>query len=406
MKKLFKKIILRDWPVKVICILAATILWVYVASGQSTIGKFPSKIPIKANNVQAGLTAIYDDKEIELQIMADPAVWNKLSADSFSASVDLSGLKEGTYELNVGVVSTVEGVQIVRRTPEKILVSLEPITKKTVSVGRRIQGSAAEGMVAGAVTFNPAEVEVSGPRSIVNSITEAVAVIGLNGEATDFEKMIKLSAFNDKNEEVSGAIFNPMEIRASVPIVKAGNGKTVGIRVKTSGAPKEGFFISNITVSPITMNVTGSENALSALNFLETQTLDISGLSGIAERFTRVQIPDGIALDSGQTNRIKVTITASENSSTRSINVSLSPINLGELRLNSYSPTDIIAILSGPKSEVDALNSSDVVLSLDFSNQSAGTATMNLAVDQVKVPTGISIISVTPSSISAVLENK
>lgn len=406
MKKILKNLIVRDWPIKAVCILAAAFLWVYVASGQSTIGKFPSKIPIKTNNVQAGLTAIYEDKEVELQIMAEPAVWNKLSADSFSASADLSGLKEGTYELSVGVVSTVEGVKIVRRTPEKILVSLEPVTKKTVTIGRRVQGNAAEGMVAGTVSFNPAEVEVSGPRSVVNSISEAVAVINLNGESADFEKTINLSAYNEKNEEISGVIFNPMEVRASVQIVKAGNGKTVGVRVKTSGAPVDGFYISKIVVSPITFNVTGAESALSSVNYLETQSIDISGLDGTTERFTTVQVPDGVALDKGQVNRVKVTIVATENSSSKQLNLSVNPINLGGLNLVSYTPTEIKAVVSGPKSIIDNLTSSDVVLMLDFSGRFAGTAVLNISRDLVKLPAQVSLDSIVPSSISVVLADK
>ncbi|MFA7243865.1 MAG: CdaR family protein [Patescibacteria group bacterium] len=404
-RKFIKRYILSDWPVKLICILAALVLWVYVASGQSTTGKFPSKISIKAENIQTGLIPIYDEKEVEIQISAEPAVWNKLSADSFRATVDLTGLSEGTYNLPISVISTVEGVQIVKKTPDKIMVSLEPSINKTINVNRKIQGSPAEGMVVGDVTYDPESVVVSGPKSIVEGISEGVVVIGLSGEANNFEKTIKVQAFDDQGNEITNVVFNPMDIKVSVSMVRAGNNKTVGIRPKIIGNPQDGFYISKVSVLPNTVDVTGSESALLALSFLETSLIDVSGLNGSTDKTASIVIPDGIALDPGQVASVKVNIVASENIITRQMPVTIIPLNLNNLNF-SFTPQAINAVVSGPQSEINNLGAGDVSLSIDFSGKPSGTYSYDINASDIKVPQGVTVNSVSPSSISVVLANK
>lgn len=405
-KKFIKRYILSDWPIKLTCILAALVLWVYVASGQSTIGKFPSKIPVKTENVQSGLIPIYDDKEIEIQISAEPAVWNKLSADSFRATLDLSGLTAGTYQLPVSVISTVEGVTIVKKTPEKIMVSLEPVTKKTVSVNRIIRGSAASGMVVGSVNFSADQAEVSGPKSVVEGITEAITVIELNGEASNFQKTIKLVALDAAGEEIPDIIFNPMEVSVNVAIIKAGNSKTVGIRPSLSGNAADGFYVSRISVNPDTVSVNGSDAALDGLNYIETNPIDITGISGTTEKTASLIIPDGVAIDQGQPNRVRVSINVSENIIMRQMPVTINPINIADNLRFSFSPQSVTAQVSGPQSQINNLAAGDISYTIDLSGKSAGTYSYDLSAFGMKTPDGVVVNSVVPSSISVVLESK
>jgi len=84
------KLLTKNLWIKLFCLLAAILLWVYVAAGQSAVGKFPGNIEIRAINVPSGLVAIFDNQSVEIKIMADSATWRKLSADSFTAYVDLT----------------------------------------------------------------------------------------------------------------------------------------------------------------------------------------------------------------------------------------------------------------------------------------------------------------------------
>ena len=195
MKKWTRNLFRHNLLAKLVAILIAFVLWVVVASSQSTVGKFPGTIPVQANNVPVGLAAIIDIEEVEIEVMAEPTVWNNLSADTFTAFVDTSGLDEGTYELGVNVTSTEKDVTITKVNPSKIFVRIEKIVVQSLPVTHRIEGSAAEGLVPGNVELVPSVVEVRGPSSQVGKINEVNIVIVLNGESNDFERLEKVFVF-------------------------------------------------------------------------------------------------------------------------------------------------------------------------------------------------------------------
>lgn len=405
-KKIKKSITSNPLP-KILALVCATVLWIFVAASQSSTGNFPSKIRIITVNTPSGLVATYEQKTVELQISAEPNLWQKLSTNSFTAYVDLGGLESGTYELEVNVTCNVADVQILNKKPSKIFVQLEEISRKKIPVIQKVEGNAAEGMVAGAIVFNPAEVEVSGPKSQVENISNAIAEIRLNGESADFEKDSSLIALDNSGNEIPDLSFSPSKVKAGVSIVKGANNKTVGIKVNLSGSPAEGYYIEKLSTSPSTINITGQSSILSNLNFIETQNFDISGVSNSFERELLLKIPEGIGLQRGEPNRVTISVTLADNTLTRVVSAQISPKNLASnLRVNSYSPSEVKVTISGKESVVSAINPSDILLDLDLSGKSAGIFSQDLAPSMFKLPTGAGIITIVPTSLQITLSAK
>jgi YbbR domain-containing protein len=404
------KILVKNFWIKVFCLFAAALLWVYIAAGQNSVGKFPGSIKIRAINVPSGLVATYDVKTVDIKVMADPSVWRKLSADTFSAYVDLSAHSEGTYELDVNVVSSVTGVQIVEKNPDKIFVSLEPVVSKEVNINKKIEGNAAEGLVAGLVELEPSKVEAKGPKSLIDNLTEATVVIKLNGETNDFTKTVTVKAFNEKGDEIEDIDFIPGEIKATIPIVKTSNNKTVGVKAKVNGSPKTGFFVSNVTVSPSTIDITGPSEVLSAINFVETFAVDITNLSSDFEKEVSINMTNGIALQSSSPTKVTVKVKFSKSEISKEIFPTFTSKNLdSSLFVSGINPNQIKAIVTGPIEIINNLKSSDVVLVLDFQDKKAaqaGTYNFDINSKSFAVPDGVSVISMVPSSIYATVEKK
>lgn len=408
--KIIKKIKIfftTNTTTKIAAVVVALILWVIVAASQSTAGKFPGQLPVKTVNVANGLVAIYDQKEVEIEIMAKPSVWNKLSSNSFSAYVDMEGAQVGTYEMNVQVVCNVSDVKIIKKTPDKIFVRIEEVTSKKVIVNQRIEGNAGEGMVAGNVEFTPAEVDVTGPRSVIENISEAVAIIKLNGESADFEKEVSLKAFADNNNELQDVTFNPNKVKARIAIIKGTNNKSVGIKVNLTGTPEDGYFVSKITTSPNAINITGQSNILQSTSYLETQNVDITGANSDVEKDILVKIPDGVALQRGEPNRVKVIVSFLENTISRIVSLRIEPKNLdSNLVVNSYSPSDIKATLSGKPNVITTLDPASVVLEIDLNGKDVGTSDYPITSSMVRPTDGITVLNITASSIKISISNK
>lgn len=400
--KNFLQFIVKNWPIKLLCILAATALWFYVTSSQNTIAKFPGSLSIREINTPTNLVAIYDIKTVDVKVMAEPSVWQKLSNDTFSASIDLSGMTEGTHEVPVNVTTSISGVQIIEKTPDKILVTLEPVISKDVSIAKKIEGSTAEGMVPGSIIFSPEKVRIKGGRSVVENINEVTAIIALNGEGENFKKNISLAVFNDKNEELKNIEISPSEAEASVSIVRGSNIKTVGIKVKLVGSPKENYYVSDITSMPGAVDITGIRDTVLATKYLETQPIDISGVSLDIKKDVTLSPPDGVTILGNNSGMIGVIISISPFKITRSFDVNTFNIINSSFQATSYIPSSVKISCEGLPSIIGTLDSSDFSININLKDKTPdanGEISVAIVPENIALPEGITAISVDPNTI-------
>lgn len=383
----------------------AVLLWVFVASNQSLLGKFPNQIKIQTVNLSTDYQAFLDEQSVQVSVMADRGVFKSLTADSFSASVDLAGLKEGTYELDVRVSTNIPEVQITKIEPAKVFVNIEKVIVKSVSLTPKVEGDAADGMVLGQITLEPDTVQIKGPSSYVETISEANAIIKLNGESESFERDVQVSAVNP-GEEAKGVSFLPANVTAKVTIIKGGNNKTVGIKVKTKGLPKENYYLSKITATPPTIDIVGQRSILSNVNFLETEEVDIGGASDQITKDVNLILPSGVSLQRGSVQKVKVELSFALIGSTKSVAPKIVALNLNEgLRLISYSPSDLSVSLSGPQTLLNSLGADDIRLELNMAGKTAGTYNVTVDSTMIRVPPGLAITSIVPTTLSFILGN-
>lgn len=402
----FKKILFSNYKAKVVCVLVAVLLWVFVASSQSLLGKFPNQIPIKVVNLSDQYQAFLDQDNVQIYTMAEPSVWRTLTTDSFVASVDLAGKTEGTYELDVKVVSNVADVQVTKVDPAKVFVSVEKIVSKTVTLSPKVDGDPADGMVVGQIDLSPETVEVRGAKSYIDSISEANASIKLNGESSSFERDAKVIAVAEDNSQLSNVTFNPATVLAKVTIAKGGNNKTVGVRVKTSGSPKDGYFVSKVVSTPALVDITGQRSTLNNIDYLETEPIDVTGQSATISKEVNLTLPSGVLLQKGTSQRVKIEISFDSYGTSKTVSPLVQAVGLPEgLRITSYSPSDIKVSLSGPKELLDALSPSEIVLSLNLSGKSAGNYSINIDKSMVTAPANINVSGIDPAALSIIIGN-
>ena len=379
-------------------------MWFFVSLTQSSIAKFPGSIPIKALNTPSGLTAIYDQKTVDIKIMAQAVTWRELSPDSFTAYVDLTNYKAGTYQVLVNVTSTIPGVSVTDRSPDKILVTLEPVIKKDVSLDKKIEGNAADGLVAGNISLSADKVQISGPESELNTITEAFVQISLSGEQSNIEKIYPIYVYNSNGEVIKDVEITPKEINVTVPIIKASNSKTVGVKVVTTGQPKTGFYVSSISVKPSTVDIIGQNQTVQDVKFLETAPIDLTGLSTDLDKEISLALPDGITITPGTSNKVEVTMSFSANEVTKELSVSnISAVNLTGYKIKDLLSAPVKVMCSGTADAINALKSTDISIIVDFQGISVsapGTKSFDLNKNSFKLPNGISVLSVVPSTVN------
>ncbi len=395
----FLKIIINNWPIKLLAIVAAIGLWVYAASVKISVAAFPNEIPVKALNLTPGYVAIFDQNTVGINISADSTTWNKLSTDSFDAYIDLNGFSVGTYQLPINVTTSIAGVSIVTKNPTKATVTIEPSVSKDLQVVAKISGVAETNKIAGDVVFDPAIVRVNGPKSVVDGIGQASAKITLTGEGSDFSKTITVSAENQDGIEIKNIYFSPPSVTAKVKIVSAGNVKNLGVAVATSGVPASGYTISSISTSPAAVSVIGAADSIRNLVSISTDPVNLSNQNKTIITTANLVFPLGVL--SNGVSSVTVTITISSQILTKILTIPIKTTNLSSgLSISSISPSTVDITVSGSADAISGLSSGNISLILDMSSASAGSHNYQIVSGDFSLPSGINLINFSPGAVT------
>lgn len=401
------RIFSNNYQAKLICILLAFGLWTYVVAGESKADIFPGKIPLEIKNAPENYIVVKDSSQVEVKVVADKGIWKKLSSQSFRASIDLAGLNQGTHEVAITAYSTVYGVQVVEIKPVKVLVSLETTANKSVKVETKIEGNAAEGMVASDIDLSQDSVDIMGPKSIIEQIDSALALVKLNNEDKDFSKNISLKSLDPNGNDYENIKFIPEEVEAKIKISRAAQSKSVGIKVNLKGVLSSGYWISEINTIPSSFNITGSSSSLSQVKYLETKEINIDGLNQNKNEKVELIVPSGLNLVDSEA-KINVEIKLSQQESTRELSSGFIYNNLNSaLKVANLDPASLKLLVYGPVNVFNSLDNSKIKANLDLANYNQpGSYAIDLKESFFNLPSELKVNNFLPSSIRITLENK
>jgi YbbR domain-containing protein len=165
-------------------------LW-FGVSGDETVER-GLRVPLEFLQFPAGLEMMGEAPSlVDVRVRGASSTLSHLGPGDIVAQIDLrnAGIGRRLYQLTPEQVRVPFGVQVVQVIPPSIGVSFEPSAAKQVPVTPAVEGEPAPGYVVGTVTVEPSTVEVVGPRSAVEQVTEAVtepvSVAGARQQVTD-----------------------------------------------------------------------------------------------------------------------------------------------------------------------------------------------------------------------------
>ncbi len=388
----------KNLTAKILALLFAVSLWIYVVGVSDKIGDFPAKIQVIAKNVPAQMAIATDLPQVELKIKAPYVSWEKLTADSFSCYIDLAGFSAGEYELNIEAFCTDSEVVILEKNPSKVKVRLDKVALKEVPVEVKFEGKPGEGYVVTDSKVLPEKVEIRGAQSILDNILSVYAIVYLNGEMSKVQRKAELAAFNTQGNKINNLTIQPESVDVVVLIQKASNIKTVGVKVNISGLPDSRFWISKIVTEPATLSLTGKAETIQDIEYIQTEEIDITGITRNSTFIVGIVVPSDISVVGG-TNKVQVTIYLTSNEISKVI-----PATIG-YRNGSGSTEDVVkVIVSGPLSILGRLNSSSVIVTVDLSGKDSGIYDIDIPKSAIRVPTNVNIIDFSPKTIKVIVQ--
>lgn len=378
------------------------------SGGLVKISELPSEVSVKAINLPEGMTANFGSgKTVRVIVSAPRDIWSELSEKTFSATVDAAGRSEGTYDLPIQIVSQLDSVKVVSIKPEKAVVTIEPVIKKTVPVALRTSGTAGDQLIPGEPVFDPDKVEIAGPKTVIADISQVYAQVRLNGETETIELSVELAALNAAGEVIDTVTAVPAQVAVTLPLVKAGTTKTVGVRPVLTGSPGSGYWVSSIVLDPPVVSVQGGADVLTALKDVPTAAISVANLTQESIQTVALDFPSGVSA-AGTVTTIKVTLKLSKTDTTKALAPEITYTGLDPaLKVAAINPTSISAVVSAAADILSGVTGSQVKLRVNLAAyKSAGTYSVPIVNGDFELPANVSLASFLPSAIDVTLENR
>ena len=363
----------RTLIVKIICVLLSFGLWLYVSNVENPLRTYELKnIPVELIN-EDSLTnskfAIVNKQQftVDLKLEGSSSEVVKVKKEDFKIIADMSAyaLKNGENTIPVQIINYPENINIKNNGFLGIKVNLEELVQKKFTIKSKVKVTFKEHIYEKEQTISPKTVTVTGGKSSVEKISEAI----LTGEEKDIDKN-KESEYDIKFVDSSGNEVNNIESdskTAKLSIVVT-NGKVVPINLKTTGTIPQGFILEGYELSKNNINILGDSKNLDKIESIDTEVVDMSSLQADSEMDVKLNLPEGISVQNGE-NTIKVKFKViKEESTTKNLVCNVQYKNLNEAFSLDSSNSTINVTLTGTQTELDKISSQNINVILDLAN--------------------------------------
>jgi len=363
----------RTLIVKIICVLLSLGLWLYISIVENPLRTYELKnIPVELINkdslTNSKFTIVNEQQFIvDLKLEGPSSEVVNVKKEDFKIVADMSAyaLKNGENTIPVQIISYPENINIKNNGFLGIKVNLEELVKKEFTIKSSVKVDFKENIYEKEQTISPSKVTVTGGKSSIDKINEAV----LTGEEKDIDKNSKkdygIKFIDSSGNEVGDVESDNKTAQLSITIT---NGKVVPINLKTIGRVSPGFKMDGYELSKSNINILGRRESLDKIQAIDTEVVDMSSLQEDHEFDVKLNVPDGISTQN-EDNSIKVKVKVSkEESVIKNLACNVQYTNLNEgLILDSSKPT-VNVTLTGTQTEVDKISSQNIKVILDLAN--------------------------------------
>lgn len=314
-------------------------------------------------------------EQITLNLRAPQSIWAQLTAndENIHAILDLSGLEPGEYSLTPQIQIGIQPTRIISFTPPSIEITLEELVTQTFPVNLSLNLETSLGYQAGSARLSADEVQISGPKSLVDRVDTVQASLTKSDVREDISESLTIEALDVEGKLIRGIDLSFDTVELLIPVSQEGGYRDMAVKVVVEGQVADLHRLTNITVFPLVVTVYSADTQLvnSLSGILETEALDITGISEDVSARLKLDLPENISLVGDQSVLVKVSVEAILSSLTIS-EKALQVINLDPALVAELSSLTVDVIISGPLPALDVLSADDLRVILDVEGLGAG----------------------------------
>lgn len=393
-----------------VSLIVAFGLWVYVINVENpefedTYPNIPVVLEGEGLLEERGLMITANESPtVNLRLKGNRTYLLELNGSNMYVSADVSKISKagrvtvGYQEVYPGGIPD-NAIEVQTRNPDVItLVVEEKITKPVNVVVDYGKTNVPEGFICDKenVVFvdGIATVNVTGPKSVIDQITQAVIYIDLTERRESIIEEAFVYTLCDANGEPVDAGMVKTNVGEVELTLKIQSYKDLDLKVEVIDGGGATEKTSSILITPEKIRISGNEILLEKIeDVLVIGTIDLSKLLEDSTLTFPIVLPEGVTNETGLT---EATVDVKfPNLRIKKLDVTqITPINVPEGMEVDMITQKLEIKVRGPIALVETMKASDITVTVDFANAAMGTATMRAdVVINSSSFTGVGIVS-------------
>ena len=366
----------------------ALVLWLYVVTvvspnSDNHYHNIPITVQGEAVLQDRGLMITSGELPmVSLHLEGNRTDLNKINSSNISIGVDVSGIGEpGRYNLSLTQPNFLTDVPntaitVLSKDPGTVTVEVERRLSKPVPVDIQYNGTLPENYMADKenMVLDYESVTISGPQAVVDQIAMARIEVDLENQMESLSGQYQYTLCNEKGEPVDARMI-VTDVEAVSLTLKIVRVKEVALSVTVvdgGGATKD---TCNVTIDPTVILVSGSDSLLENLESLDLGTINLSEISGDEILMLPIKLPEGIANETGM-SEAKVDVKFPTLATKELTVTNIQPINVPSGLEVQIVTKQLELLLRGPKNVINSVTADNITVTVDFSGEQAGTASV------------------------------
>jgi YbbR domain-containing protein len=386
-------VLIHNWPLKVAAVGLATLLYGGLVLSQSS-ATLTDVVPVDVVGQPADTFLLQTIRPVTEIRYFTPSNVRPIASD-FTAWVDLTDVVPGSgpHSVPIQLRSVDPRVRVLGFEPQSVTIDLDVVARKTIPVLVE-RGDVPSTLTVGAVTVQPVEVEVVGPRSVLDRVVAARADVIVQPSGIDVDQDVELVPIDSVGDAVAQVRLDPATARVTIPIFSDRQTRTLPVSPQITGSPAAGFELSAATVSPLFVTVLGDIDDLEAMTSVDTQPIPVTGFSTSRTLEVGLALPTGVVSTGAQD--VSVTIGVRAVTGTRSFEVGVRTIGVRSDMSYKVAVDRVLITVGGSSAELDRLIGATLAVDLDVSTLGPGTSNVTVT---AALPAGVTLVAASPPQV-------
>lgn len=367
----------RDSTVKIMSILFAVFLWLFVLDSTNPIISSDFNVPLRVENedILKSKDIVIKDanfpRTVTVSLKGRQDKVKRINSSEIDAVVDLSKVSDvSTGFLYVEIYKIPAGVSFESVSPRGVNIKLEKIGENPYPVEIVTTGKAKGNYKVVGVSISPKTISIEATDSVINSIGQVKAFADVTEIKSDTSMKLMCKVYDkDGNEMLE--FDNRYSVEARIEVAKE-----VSVIPVVKGKPAKDYVDGIHKVSPDKVLISGPSSLIDSIDNLKTETIDIENLNASTTKTTDIVLPDNISLINFQKSV--------------SVNVAIVPLSVKNYIINAediilenevsdgsltykINDEEINIEIKGTKEELDKIDENKLKSSIDLRGLREGT---------------------------------